>query len=112
MENASASLSNLSSQGTRILGPSLTPSLANYFRADLITHVTGWPAEMLEKQVYIPNQYFKMQTLKCLIFKAQKCCEEAHIIGNLQCTRVSADLKIARSLVRITEITATLQEQK
>lgn len=32
-------------------GPSLTPSLANCFRADLITHVTNWPADMLEKQV-------------------------------------------------------------
>lgn len=34
------------------------------------------------------------------------------MLGDLQCTRVSAELKIARSLVRITEITATLQEQK
>lgn len=32
-------------------GPSLTPSLSNCFRADLITHVTNWPADMLEKQV-------------------------------------------------------------
>lgn len=32
-------------------GPSLTPSLSNFFRADLITHVTNWPADMLEKQV-------------------------------------------------------------
>lgn len=34
------------------------------------------------------------------------------MFGDLQCTKVSADLKCARSLVRITEITATLQEQK
>lgn len=29
----------------------LTPSLAKFFRADLIAHVTNWPSEMLEKQV-------------------------------------------------------------
>lgn len=29
----------------------LTPSLAKFFRPDLITHVTNWPAEILEKQV-------------------------------------------------------------
>lgn len=52
----SASLSSLqgvvtSSQIMRNQGPSLTPSLANYVRADLIAHVTNWPAEVLEKQV-------------------------------------------------------------
>ncbi|XP_031627948.1 WW domain-containing adapter protein with coiled-coil homolog isoform X2 [Contarinia nasturtii] len=96
LDGTSASLSSLqgvSSQMLRHQGPSLTPSLANYFRADLIAHVTNWPAEMLEKQ-------------------AQLASDEANIIGNLQCTKVSADLKSARSVVRITEITATLQEQK
>lgn len=29
----------------------LTPSLAKFFRADLIQHVTNWPSELLEKQV-------------------------------------------------------------
>jgi hypothetical protein len=29
----------------------LTPSLAKFFRADLIAHVTNWPSEILEKQV-------------------------------------------------------------
>lgn len=53
MEGASASLSSLSSQVSRCQGPCLTPSLANYLRADLIAHVTGWPAEILEKQVYL-----------------------------------------------------------
>lgn len=38
--------------------------------------------------------------------------DEATVVGNMQCTKVSADLKSARSVVRITEITATLQEQK
>lgn len=31
--------------------PMLTPSLVNYVRADLTAHVTGWPADILEKQV-------------------------------------------------------------
>jgi WW domain-containing adapter protein with coiled-coil len=29
----------------------LTPSLAKFFRVDLLNHVTNWPSEMLEKQV-------------------------------------------------------------
>ncbi|XP_037028529.1 WW domain-containing adapter protein with coiled-coil homolog isoform X3 [Bradysia coprophila] len=96
--DGSASISSLqgvvaSTQALRSQGPSLTPSLANYFRADLIAHVTNWPADLLEKQ-------------------AQKFSDEPHIVGDIQCTKVSADLKCARSLVRITEITATLQEQK
>lgn len=45
-------------------------------------------------------------------FQAQIASDEAIAIGDLQCTKVSAELKSARSVVRITEITATLQEQK
>lgn len=89
-----ASLSSL--QGVAALrstGPTITPSLANYYRDDLVNHVRGWPAEILEKQ-------------------AQKLSEEAHILGSLQCTKVSAELKSARSIVRLTEIQATLQEQR
>ncbi|XP_054274260.1 WW domain-containing adapter protein with coiled-coil homolog isoform X2 [Macrosteles quadrilineatus] len=71
----------------------LTPSLANHYRDDLVNHVRGWPADVCEKQ-------------------AQKLSEEAHGLGSLQCTRVSADLKSARSIVRLTEIQATLQEQR
>ncbi|KAG8258179.1 hypothetical protein J6590_035330 [Homalodisca vitripennis] len=70
----------------------LTPSLANHYRDDLVNHVRGWPADVCEKQ-------------------AQKLSEEVHNLGSLQCTRVSADLKSARSIVRLTEIQATLQEQ-
>lgn len=73
--------------------PMLTPSLVNYVRVDLTSHVTGWPADILEKQ-------------------ANKFTEEAYQLGCLQCTRVSAELKCSRSLVRHTEIRATLQEQK
>lgn len=75
------------------LTPSLTPSLANHYREDLTQHVRAFPADILEKQ-------------------AQKLSEEAHTMGSLQCTRVSAELKTARSLVRLTEIQATLQEQR
>ncbi|XP_028179117.1 WW domain-containing adapter protein with coiled-coil-like, partial [Ostrinia furnacalis] len=73
--------------------PMLTPSLVNYVRADLMGHVTGWAADILEKQ-------------------ASKFTEEAYQLGCLQCTRVSAELKCSRSVVRHTEIQATLQEQK
>ncbi|KAL1117033.1 hypothetical protein AAG570_004361, partial [Ranatra chinensis] len=72
--------------------PNLTPSLANHYRDDLVNHVRGWPADVLEKQ-------------------AQKLGEEAHGLGSM-CTRVSAELKCARSIVRLTEIQATLQEQR
>ncbi|XP_014207369.1 WW domain-containing adapter protein with coiled-coil isoform X2 [Copidosoma floridanum] len=75
------------------LTPSLTPSLANHYRDDLTQHVRAFPADILEKQ-------------------AQKLSEEAHTMGSLQCTRVSAELKTARSIVRLTEIQATLQEQR
>lgn len=80
-------------QALRPQGLSLTPSLANHYRDDLVNHVRGWPADILEKQ-------------------AQKLSEEAHTLGSLQCTRVSAELKSARSVVRLTEIQATLQEQR
>lgn len=80
-------------QALRPQGPSITPSLVNYYRDDLVNHVRGWPADILEKQ-------------------AQKLAEEAHIMGSIQCCKVSAELKSARSLVRLTEIQATLQEQR
>lgn len=86
--NVSSSL-----QALRQQGPHLTPSLANYYRDDLVNHVRGWPADILEKQ-------------------SQKLSEEAHAMTSLQCTRVSAELKTARSIVRLTEIQATLQEQR
>lgn len=156
-------------------GPSLTPSLGNYVRTDLIAHVMNWPADILEKQVRILSHlqtvenrmkknhftvkkrngkfwtiphlrrelsdihmstpiiqipyakttnffilcvvivtinWFCINLAILILSQAQKSSEDAHIIGNLQCTKVSADLKSARSVVRITEITATLQEQK
>lgn len=80
-------------QALRPQGPTITPSLANHYRDDLVNHVRGWPAEILEKQ-------------------AQKLADEAHIMGSIQCSKVSAELKSARSIVRLTEIQATLQEQR
>ncbi|KAF7270770.1 hypothetical protein GWI33_016276 [Rhynchophorus ferrugineus] len=88
MQGVSSSL-----QALRPQGPTITPSLANHYRDDLVNHVRGWPADILEKQ-------------------AQKLADEAHIMGSIQCSKVSAELKSARSVVRLTEIQATLQEQR
>lgn len=44
--------------------------------------------------------------------QAQRLSEEAHSVGSLVMTRVSAELKMARSLVRLAEIQATLHEQR
>ncbi|XP_059475893.1 WW domain-containing adapter protein with coiled-coil homolog isoform X2 [Neocloeon triangulifer] len=92
-----SSLQSLSGSSTlqalRPQGPNLTPSLANFYRDDLVNHVRGMPAELVEKQ-------------------AQKLNDEAYILGSLHCTKVSAELKMARSRVRQTEIQATLQEQR
>ncbi|GAB6028322.1 hypothetical protein CHUAL_002495 [Chamberlinius hualienensis] len=96
-----SSLQGITSQGTSTLAsaalrpsiPTISPSLANYFRDDLISHVMGWQADHAERQ-------------------ANKYSEEAHTLGSLACTKVSADLKITRSYVRASEIQATLQEQR
>ncbi|XP_033243396.1 WW domain-containing adapter protein with coiled-coil homolog isoform X3 [Drosophila miranda] len=99
LDGASGALSSLQScvgssvQAANLRGPEISPKLAKYFRADLIAHVTNWQAEILERQ-------------------AQKCCEDTHLFGDITCTRICAELKCARSLVRSTEINATLQEQK
>ncbi|GFQ78285.1 WW domain-containing adapter protein with coiled-coil [Trichonephila clavata] len=98
-----SSLHSLNTAGTSSLAtataalkpsiPSLTPSLANYYREDLISHVVGWQADHAERQA---NRYW----------------EEAFNIGSISCTQVSAELKISRALVRLAEIQATLQEQR
>lgn len=41
-----------------------------------------------------------------------KVSEDLHTIGNIHVTKVSAELKMARSLVRVADIQATLQEQR
>ncbi|XP_013387745.2 WW domain-containing adapter protein with coiled-coil [Lingula anatina] len=73
--------------------PQLAPSLANYYKEKLTEHVKGWQADHAERQA---NRY----------------AEEAHNVGSLLCTKVSTELKKARSLVRVDEIQATIQEQR
>lgn len=95
-----SSLHSLNTTATSSLPPALktpiaclTPSLANYYCEDLISHVMGWQADHAERQA---NRYW----------------EEGHNIGSLSCTQVSAELKMARALVRFAEIQSTLQEQR
>jgi len=71
----------------------LTPSLARLHREDLISHVQNWPAEQIERG-------------------CNRLADEVHQISSHGITRVSAELKMARSLVRLAEIQATLQEQR
>ena len=73
--------------------PALTPSLARFCKESLIGHVTSWPAEAVERS-------------------CQRINEEHLNISNLGITKVSSELKMARSLVRLAEIQATLQEQR
>ncbi|XP_019617569.1 PREDICTED: WW domain-containing adapter protein with coiled-coil-like [Branchiostoma belcheri] len=78
-----------------VLPPSieLTPALVKYYKETLIRHTQGWQAEHAERQ-------------------AQRLDEEGHAMGSLHSSQVSVDLKFARSLVRVSEIQATLQEQR
>lgn len=71
----------------------LTPSLSRLYKEQLIGHVLAWPAEHVERGI-------------------NKVGEDANQISNHAITKVSADLKMARSLVRLAEIQATLQEQR
>ncbi|XP_005096307.1 WW domain-containing adapter protein with coiled-coil isoform X2 [Aplysia californica] len=71
----------------------LTASLSNYYNEKLIGHVLGWQADGVEKQ-------------------ALKHWEESMMMGSHQCSKVSVELKRARSQVRIAEIQSTLHEQR
>ena len=71
----------------------ISPSLSRLYREELIAHVVGWPAEAVEKT-------------------CQRVNEDHQNIISLAGTRVSAELKMARSLVRLADIQATLQEQR
>ena len=71
----------------------ISPSLSRLYREELISHVMGWPAETVEKT-------------------CQRVNEDHQNISNLAITKVSAELKMARSLVRLADIQATLQEQR
>ena len=59
----------------------------------IIGHVTNWPAEAVERS-------------------CQRINEEHLNLSNLGITRVSTELKMARSLVRLAEIQSTLHEQR
>ncbi|XP_078454489.1 WW domain-containing adapter protein with coiled-coil-like isoform X3 [Lampetra fluviatilis] len=71
----------------------LSAGLAAHYNDQLVRHVQGWPAEHAEKQ-------------------ASKLREEGHNLGSLQMSEICTDLKSARSLVRVSEIQATLREQR
>ena len=73
--------------------PALTTSLARFYKESLIGHVTNWPAEAVERS-------------------CQRINEEHLNLSNLGITRVSTELKMARSLVRLAEIQSTLHEQR
>lgn len=87
------SLGQLGSMGQLHPPIQLTPSLSRLYKEPLIGHVLGWPAEQVERG-------------------CNRISEEAHQISSHGITKVSADLKMARSLVRLAEIQATLQEQR
>lgn len=69
---SSASLSTLQScvsnsiQAGRSQGPEISTKLSKYFRADLITHVTNWAADQLEKQVSLKLIYIILKWKICI----------------------------------------------
>jgi len=87
------SLGQMGSMGQLHPPIQLTPSLSRLYKEPLIGHVLGWPAEQVERG-------------------CNRISEEAQQIASHGITKVSADLKMARSLVRLAEIQATLQEQR
>merc|ERR1712083_925267 len=94
---SNSAVSNLVSSGPLVALkpqiPELTKSLAKFYKEPLIAHVTNWPAEAVERS-------------------CQRINEEHLNLSNLGITRVSTELKMARSLVRLAEIQSTLHEQR
>lgn len=90
----------------------LTPSLAKFFRVDLLNHVTNWPSELLEKQVRNNVQCQVNFVIDDFDLQAQKCAEDVYLLGDLECSRISAEIQCARSIVRVAEIAATIQGQR
>lgn len=91
--NASNSASAPPSASAARPSCSFTPTLATHFNENLIKHVQGWPAEHAEKQ-------------------ASRLREEAHSMGSICLSENCTELKNLRSLVRVSEIQATLREQR
>lgn len=85
----SASLSTLQScvsnsiQAGRSQGPEISTKLSKYFRADLITHVTNWAADQLEKQVseLALSKYGFIFSLVCLLKLLIKISTKSVIVG-------------------------------
>lgn len=71
----------------------LTLTHGQYYREQLVCHVQNWAATQMEKQ-------------------AARVSEEAHHMASELMTKAATNLKMARSLVRLAEIQATLQEQR
>ncbi|XP_077365324.1 WW domain-containing adapter protein with coiled-coil isoform X2 [Festucalex cinctus] len=91
--NAPTSASATPTSSTSRPACSFTPALAAHFNENLIKHVQGWPAEHAEKQ-------------------ASRLREEAHTMGSICMSENCTELKNLRSLVRVSEIQATLREQR
>ncbi|XP_038853867.1 WW domain-containing adapter protein with coiled-coil-like isoform X1 [Salvelinus namaycush] len=91
--SATTSTPSNSSSSTRPASCSFTPTLAAHFNENLIKHVQGWPADHAEKQ-------------------ASRLREEAHTMGSIYMSENCTELKNLRSLVRVSEIQATLREQR
>ncbi|XP_021418811.1 WW domain-containing adapter protein with coiled-coil isoform X2 [Oncorhynchus mykiss] len=91
--SATTSTPSSSSSSTRPASCSFTPTLAAHFNENLIKHVQGWPADHAEKQ-------------------ASRLREEAHTMGSIYMSENCTELKNLRSLVRVSEIQATLREQR
>nr|XP_057923488.1 WW domain-containing adapter protein with coiled-coil-like [Doryrhamphus excisus] len=94
---AGAALSHTASSSTGQSQPdapsSFTPSLAAHFDENLIKHIQGWPSENTEKQ-------------------AARLREDIHNMGSLYMSELCTEMKNLRSLVRVSEIQATLREQR
>ncbi|XP_061653618.1 WW domain-containing adapter protein with coiled-coil-like isoform X1 [Phyllopteryx taeniolatus] len=85
--------SSSSSQSQCAAPTSFTPSLAAHFDENLIKHIQGWPSENTEKQ-------------------AARLREDVHNMGSLYMSELCTEMKNLRSLVRVSEIQATLREQR
>lgn len=94
----------------------LPASLANHYDERLTQHVSSWMEEgrTLERAVNKLGVKRKSEQISYYVYilQADRFSEEAHNIGDIGSAQVSADLKRARSWVRVTEIQSTLQEQR
>lgn len=98
---------------------SFTPSLAAHFDENLIKHIQGWPSENTEKQVGRRHRHppFGMETCGHFdstptVWQAARLREDIHNMGSLYMSELCTEMKNLRSLVRVSEIQATLREQR